>query len=117
MQEMYLSLKDELDSCRHIIYQIKCFISILNLIADEKYIIVTEKEYRHLLELYKTHHEKCQNMRKNEICCTVSSYYNDPESAYNKSAAEMLDDTIQFIQTYYYKNRFRTMASERSTEV
>lgn len=113
VRKMYQSLKEELDSCRHIMYRIKCFITILSLIGDDRYIVVKEEEYQHLLGLYKTHFSKCQNMRENEICRVVSSYYNNPESAHTKNAAEMLDDTIQFIQTYYYKNRFNTMLFEK----
>lgn len=37
----------------------------------------------------------------------VGDYYNDPASILLKSKAEKLENTIDFIQNYYYSNRFR----------
>lgn len=41
-----------------------------------------------------------------EIKEKVGNYYNDPESIFTVSEAEKLDDTIAFIQNYYYHNRY-----------
>lgn len=112
----YRAVQDELDKCRHIIYRVKCFIVILSMLGEDGKIYIREDEYRHLRDLYKIHLSECEAVRKAEICRVVSEYYNEPSSAHTKSAAEMLDDTIQFIQTYYYKNRFSTMTSNTDME-
>ena len=53
--EKYRSIQKELDCCKHVIYRIRCFIIILSMVGENGYIIVEEKEYHHLWELYKAH--------------------------------------------------------------
>lgn len=112
--EKYRSIQKELDCCKHVIYRIRCFIIILSMVGENGYIIVEEKEYHHLWELYKAHWAKCKDLREKNICKTIADYYNTPQSAFEKEAEEMLEDTIQFIQTYYYKNRFKIMLSDEN---
>ena len=36
-----------------------------------------------------------------------ADYYNNPETVYTEKTEQKLDNTIDFIQNYYYHNRFR----------
>lgn len=107
----YETVQDEIKKFVHIFYRVKCFISILELVGKDGYIVIKEDEYRHLEVLFNEYWEICAETRKEEICQVVSRYYNEPQSAEDKSSAEMLEDTLGFIQTYYYKNRFKIMSS------
>lgn len=42
----------------------------------------------------------------------VGDFYNDPKLVYEKTAAQKLENTIDFIQNYYYYNRFKMMKRE-----
>lgn len=42
----------------------------------------------------------------------VGEFYNDPKQVYEKKSAHKLENTIDFIQNYYYYNRFRMMEKE-----
>lgn len=104
-------LQEELEGYQHVIYRIKCFIGLLDLVGENGRIIIGKMEYEHLRELYDIHYDKCEDIRENKAYKIVSEYYNDAQSAAEKSPEQMLEDTIQFIQTYYYKNRFKIMSS------
>lgn len=112
VSKRYNLIQEYMECCKHVLYRIQCFIIILSMMGENRCIIIKDKEYRHLQDLYKAHLEKCQNMWEDNTCKVVADYYNNPSSAFEKKAEEMLEDTIQFIQTYYYKNRFEIMLSE-----
>ncbi|MBD5552283.1 MAG: hypothetical protein HDQ96_14100 [Lachnospiraceae bacterium] len=111
VREEYETVKDEIKKIIHILYRIKCFISILALVGENGYIVIEEEEFEHLDALYKSYWKVCKETREEEICKVVSRYYNEPQSARDKKPSEMLEDTLQFIQTYYYRNRFKIMSS------
>lgn len=69
-------------------------------------------------KIYQKQKEEDPNpsIRDTEICRKVSAYYNDPDSAIDKTHASMLEDTLEFIQEYYYRNRSKVMASIRKKE-
>ncbi len=105
-------IQEELESLRHIMYRIKCFISLLNLVLEDGKIIIGKAEYEHFMEAYKAHWEGCKGVREKEVYKVVSKFYNVPQSALDKTHDRMLEDTLDFIQMYYYKNRFRIMLHE-----
>lgn len=111
VREEYETVKDEIKKIIHILYRIKCFISILALVGENGYIVIEEEEFKHLDALYKGYWEVCKETQEEEVCKVVSRYYNEPQSARDKKPSEMLEDTLQFIQTYYYRNRFKIMSS------
>lgn len=110
--EVFKSIEAELKDYRHVIFRIKCFIAILNLIGKNGKITIGQYEHEHLKKLYDAHLLNCSQLRKDKACVTVAEYYNDPHSPLTKTPEIMLDDTIHFIQTYYYRNRFKIMSSE-----
>lgn len=112
VRNKYKQIEKELGNCKHVIYRIKCFITILDLIGENGNIIISAEEYGHLTKLYEAHLEKIRDMCHDESCKEVSEFYNVPQSADEKSHEEMLEDTIRFVQNYYYKNRFKIMSSE-----
>lgn len=103
------SIKEELKNLRYIMYRVKCFITLLNLVVDEGKVAVGLDEYKHFRKLYKTHEKVCKGMREKEVYKVVSEYYNKPKSALNKTHEKMLEDALDFIQIYYYENRFQIM--------
>ncbi len=42
----------------------------------------------------------------------VGKFYNDPKQVLDKTSSQKLENTIRFIQNYYYYNRFRMMEEE-----
>lgn len=110
--KVFKSIEPELKDYRHVIYRIKCFIAVLNLIGKNGKVSIRKYEYEHLKILYDAHLFSCRQLRKDKACMTVAQYYNDPQSPLTKTPEIMLDDTIHFIQTYYYRNRFKIMSSD-----
>lgn len=46
----------------------------------------------------------------------VGDFYNDPKQVLEKTSSQKLENTIDFIQNYYYYNRFKTMKEEHEYE-
>lgn len=105
-------VQKELNLYRHVIHRIKCFIALLDLISENGQIILAEYEFDHLNALYQLHNKDCHILQEEAACKTVADFYNTPQSANAKSPEEMLEDTIRFIETYYYRNRFKIMSSD-----
>ncbi|MDE5931387.1 MAG: hypothetical protein K2H40_02750, partial [Lachnospiraceae bacterium] len=105
-------IRKELGELRHIMYRIRCFISLLNLVVADGKVVVSRKDYTHFRELYTEHQEVCAAMREKNVYEVVSKFYNEPLSALNKTHEMMLEDALDFIQTYYYANRFRLMLND-----
>lgn len=114
IEDAIRSIQTELGSLRHIMYRIKCFISLLNLVVENGKVVVNKEEYEHFRELYREHRKVCKNMQNKEVYKVISGYYNEPQSALNKTHEMMLEDALDFIQTYYYANRFRLMLNDRN---
>lgn len=109
----YSGTWNKLKVFQHVIYRIKCFILLLDMIGHNGYIKINEQDYRHLKGLYSSHKSNFKAFAQNQCCRTVAEYYNNPSSAKEKTHEIMLEDTLDFIQTYYYKNRFKIMASDK----
>lgn len=113
IQERYRPIEDTIDEYRHILYRIKYFIHALAAIGIKKKLLVGQLEYEHMKKIYQEYKTKLEGEEQNPYCMVVSEYYNKPETAENMPVQEMLDDTIRFIEEYYYKNRFKVMSSKR----
>ncbi len=111
-------IQGELGRYKHVIYRIKCFITLLDLIGEKKKLVVDKEEYAHLNRLYNNHLDKVKDLRMGTgtVYQVVADFYNTPQSAVTKTPEKMLEDTIDFIQTYYYKNRFEIMSSKEVKE-
>lgn len=109
IREKIVIVQEKIEKCRHIIYRVVCFTLLLNLVIEEGNIIIEERELRHLKKLYTKQISETEAIRNEKVCKVVSGFYNDLETVNSKSYGEMLDDTLSFIQTYYYKNRFEIM--------
>ncbi len=124
-QKTVKSVEGDLLEYRHIIHRIAGFITLLALVIGEaeRAVVVRKGEYDHLKELYKDHKRNCNDRRNRNLeitknfCGRVAEYYNNPDSAVKKGHDEMLEDTIEFIQTYYYLNRFEIMSSEEVKKI
>ncbi len=110
--KIFKEIERELREYRHVVYRIKCFIQLIDLTGENGQIVIPKKEFEHLKALYEEHLLNCRILKDDEACKNIADYYNNPQSALDKTPEIMLEDTIHFIQTYYYRNRFKIMSSD-----
>ena len=115
--EQYGEIWKKLRGYQHVIYRIKCFILLLDMIGHNGYIEVNAIEYEHLSKLYNVHKKNYEAFAQTRCCRNVAEYYNNPRSAKEKTHEIMLENTLDFIQMYYYKNRIKIMASDKTKKV
>lgn len=117
----YDSIRFYIDKCKYQFLRIEVYIDGLNGILQNGYIYIAKKIFVHMLEL--------RNVVKGNSekgCCwedtipqyliepklNVGKFYNDPEYVYTLNPEDKLENTIEFIQNYYYYNRFRVLEEE-----
>lgn len=113
IKERYIKIRDKIKDYKHILYRIQYFMYALSLTVGKGEIYVDEDEFNHMKGLYTGY--RTQIDRENRYA-VVANFYNDPETAASKSKQSMLDDTISFVEKYYYKNRFDIMSSDEIRE-
>lgn len=99
----------------------------LSYIMETKEIRVEKDIYDYMSNVYKKAHAK-EDTEKGDCelgCCwenglpkyllepkeKIGEFYNEPEMMYTERPAQKLENTIDFIQNYYYHNRFRLGSS------
>lgn len=105
--ERYIKYKQHF--CR-----LECFCLGINMILKNNYIIVERDFFKHMNTIWEKIHNpngngcvweqkmwKCMCESKRD----VGDFYNDPESIFKKAPGGMLENTIDFIQNFYYHNR------------
>lgn len=110
VQKYFEPIEDIIAENQHVLYRVKYFIYALNMFGEQNQMLVDREEYEHMKALYDDFADKIKV--NDEFYRYVAEYYNDPESAVDKPANEMLEETISFIKKYYYSNRFKIMSSE-----
>lgn len=108
-------IEENLKGYRHVLYRVQYFIYALSAIMDNEEITVARKEFVHMKKLYQKYKRKREE-KSFDTVSAIASFYNNPETAADKSVADMLDDTIRFIEEYYYRNRFKIMSSKEIRE-
>lgn len=108
-------LKEILQKYNQHFWRLECFCKGLQNILPDGDIIVESEFLDHVLELWnnvKNPSSSCGCIWENNLwpCMLkskekVGSYYNDPESVFTVSDEEKLEDTIEFIQNFYFHNR------------
>lgn len=98
-------------------WRLACFCKgIVNIVKDGK-IIISEKLFFHMREIrrkaYDEEKKNCKWERENVFLTDpkhdVGEFYNDPSQVCEKTPDKKLENTIDFIQNYYYFNRFRVV--------
>lgn len=113
LEDKFRVIEKDLENYRHVLYRVQYFIYALSMIMDDDEISVESREFGHMQGLYRDYKSKKESKSKNdETISTVADFYNNPETAVEKSSADMLDDAIHFVEEYYYRNRFEIMSSE-----
>lgn len=98
-------------------WRLSCFCKgIVNIVKDGK-ITVSKKLFYHMMEIRNIVYDNDRNACKWE--CTnhfltdpkrdVGNFYNDPKQVCEKTPDQKLENTIDFIQNFYYYNRFRVI--------
>ena len=100
-------------------WRIDCFCWGIGNILQDGYIVVSKELFDHIKTVFdvaKGENDSkrgCSWERDYEFLTKprrdVGDYYNTPELVYEKLPDQKLDNTIDFIQNYYYYNRFRIM--------
>lgn len=109
---------------KYLFWRLDCFIRGLSAILQRGYIEVSKTFLEHMGNIYEN------IISKNEKGCRweenspdslltpkldVGEFYNDPEKVYTKKSEQKLENTIDFIQNYYYYNRFKMMEMEKKS--
>ena len=124
----YQKITDCLKNVKYLLWRLECFIRGLSAIMQKGYIEVPKAFLEHMGEIYENiksedGEDKDGKNRLRKGCrweehmpesllipkADVGDFYNDPEKVYTKSTEQKLENTIDFIQNYYYYNRFIVM--------
>ncbi len=103
---------------RHLFWRLECFLVGLSYVLDGQMIVADGELYRYMKKICLREEERGA---KGNGCSwekdlpdyladtkrSVGDYYNNPETVYTEKTEQKLDNTIDFIQNYYYHNRFR----------
>lgn len=104
------------DDVKYNLWRLACFCKgIINIVKDGK-ISVSGKLFYHMLEIRQIATgggSNCIWERNNKFLTDpkrdVGNFYNDPRQVFEKTPDKKLENTIDFIQNYYYYNRFRVV--------
>lgn len=116
IKEKYKDIENGLEEYRHILYRIQYYIYSLAIIAKKKKIYVEPDELAHMRKLYGEYKVNCCLEDDNKKYLVVAEFFNNPETAEKMSTQSMLDETIRFVEEYYYRNRFKIMSSKEIKE-
>ncbi len=112
--------KDAAEFCSDVKYnfwRLDCFCrGIVNIVQDGR-IIVSKKLFDHMKKVREMIDEEgkygCAWERDHDFLTDprrdVGKFYNNPLQVYEKTPDQKLENTIDFIQNYYYYNRFRSV--------
>lgn len=112
---------------KHLFWRIECFLMGLSYIMEKKVIRAEEDIYNYMKLVCD---KACKaDADKGDLglgCCwenslpkyllepkkKIGQFYNEPEKLYTERPEQKLENTIDFIQNYYYHNRFRLRGRE-----
>lgn len=120
--EKYEDIRDELKCSHHQFVRLECLCIGLNKITTDGYVVVPKETFQHMKKIreesisvqgqgckWEDTIPKCLIRPKLNVGC----FYNEPEQVYTLSTDQKLENTIDFLQNYYYYNRFRIMEREQ----
>lgn len=115
--EKYREAAGYCDGVKYKFWRIDCFCRGIDNIVQNGYITVSKDLFEHMKSVYKKADSgsiRGCSWEKNYDFLTepkhdVGEFYNSPEQVYEKTPDQKLENTIDFIQNYYYFNRFRMM--------
>lgn len=115
--QKYKTVAEFCNDAKYNFWRIACFCRGIGNIVQDGYIIVSKDLFGHMKTicekvskystpggLGKKEYKFLYEPRKD-----VGQFYNFPEQVYEKTPSQKLENTIDFIQNYYYFNRFRIM--------
>ncbi len=116
----YKGITGKCDGFRHQFWRLECFCRGLDSILSDGKIVVERDLFEHMLKIYGETLGRGENKRgckwESQMweCMwnakqDVGSFYNDPAKVYLKTSEEKLENTIEFIQNFYYHNRLNTV--------
>lgn len=118
--ELYQDIAENCDSMKYSFWRLEYFCRGIEDIMQGGYIRVPWDVFSHMKKIREKIIKKngfgsvweqdwdCMWKPKKD----VGDFYNDPKLVYEKTTAQKLENTIDFIQNYYYYNRFKMMERE-----
>lgn len=126
--DRYKKITDCFEEVKYLLWRLECFIRGLSTILHNGHIEVPKAFLMHMGEIYENiKGEEKKDADGISVCrkgcrwekdtpesllipkADVGEFYNDPEKVYTKSVERKLENAIDFIQNYYYYNRFKVM--------
>ena len=113
----YEAVKDFFKPFKYLFWRLEYFCCGLEYILQGGYVTVPADIFKHMKvireKIKKEDGNGCK-WEKDWQCLSqpkmdVSNFYNVPELVFEKKTQQKLETTIDFIQNYYYYNRFRVM--------
>lgn len=113
----YTEIIEKCESVKYNFWRIACFCRGIGNIVSDGHIIVQKELFDHMKAIREIVNSKsargCKWEKDLEYLIgpkqDVGEFYNIPEQVHEKTPAQKLENTIDFIQNYYYHNRFRIM--------
>ncbi len=123
-QWKYDKISEICEPIKYIFLRLECFCVGLNNILQDRQLIVPINIYKHMKKI------RDKIKKHNGIgCCweqewdclidpkkDVGKFFNEPELVFDKKSYQKLEKTIEFIQNYYYYNRFKMAGEEIDNE-
>lgn len=112
-------VKEFCEDVKYNFWRLSCFCKgIVNIVKNGK-ITVSKKLFYHMLEIRETVYDQtkgeckweCKSHFLTDPKRDVGNFYNDPKQVCEKTPDQKLENTIDFIQNFYYYNRFRVVNS------
>lgn len=112
----YKKITNKCNGFRHLFWRLECFCRGLDNILTNKKLFVEKDLFTHMSRI----HKEILDTGENGKGCKwesglwecmwdtkrdVGDFYNNPEEVYEKKSADKLENTIKFIQNFYYHNR------------
>lgn len=115
--EKYKKVAKFCDGAKYNFWRIDCFCRGIGNIVQDEYITVSKDLFDHMKSICKKADSGstrgCLWEKDYDFLVEpkrdVGEFYNSPEQVHEKTPDQKLENTIDFIQNYYYFNRFRIM--------
>lgn len=121
--EKYEDIREELKGSHHQFVRLERLCIGLNKIMTGGCVVAPKEAFHHMQKIRKeaksVQGKGCRWEDAIPECLirpklNVGCFYNEPEQVYTLSTDQKLENTIDFIQNYYYYNRFRIMEREQA---
>lgn len=117
MEWKSFNMREECEPYKYLFWRVEYFCEGLMHILQNGHIVVSRDIFNHMYQVRKQIVKESKDGCAWEKACRcllepkadVGKFYNEPKLVYEKTSQQKLENTIDFIQNYYYFNRFEVM--------